>query len=247
MIASVLPPESGWSKLFSLRTEFARKPSLFKNPRTSRQRATAHGPPCFLGSGVGRVLKFGFEPNESWRLDPARGGGRRPPVSASTACSTAVGPKGRPAAGLDGVDGRSRWVERSSVDRRSHHPRPNRSPPGGQRAPTPELPRRRPSPARRRSSTGYGHGRTASSGQRARQANRALTQQSGFVPRRRGRTRRKHQPGSRPARRYGTADPSHLTIGGTEAGVCVETHQTARFRHLAPAAYTPPPWNVSIS
>ena len=176
-----------------------------------------------------------------------RGRTARPPVSASTACSTrwvlaAVRARGGRCRG-----GRTWWdsllrCRRSTITRARTRSTPGR----GQRAPTPN-PRRRPSPAGVGPHRGTGTAGLRLPARRARQANRAL---------RPAIWTRAPAPGP-----HATQAPAGFPAGpSVRDGGHFTPHQRRdrgrRLRrdspdrpipYLAPAAYTPPPWNVSIS
>ena len=158
-----------------------------------------------------------------------------------------LGPRGRPGAGRT-VPRRPDLVGLAPpLPALNHHPRPNQVTPGrGQRAPTPN-PRRRPSPAGVGPHRGTGTAGLRLPARRARQANRAL---------RPAIWTRAPAPGS-----HATQAPAGFPAGpSVRDGGHFTPHQRRdrgrRLRrdspdrpipYLAPAAYTPPPWNVSIS
>ena len=159
-----------------------------------------------------------------------------------------LGPRGRPGAGRRTVSRRPDLVGLAPpLPALNHHPRPNQVTPGrGQRAPTPN-PRRRPSPAGVGPHRGTGTAGLRLPARRARQANRAL---------RPAIWTRAPAPGP-----HATQAPAGFPAGpSVRDGGHFTPHQRRdrgrRLRrdspdrpilYLAPAAYTPPPWNVSIS
>ena len=213
--------------------------------------------PAPFGLGLVRVRRHcaagGSARGESkvWRalvvLFAGRGRTARPPVSGLHCVLDPLGPRGRPGAGRT-VSRRPDLVGLAPpLPALNHHPRPNQVTPGrGQRAPTPN-PRRRPSPAGVGPHRGTGTAGLRLPARRARQANRAL---------RPAIWTRAPAPGP-----HATQAPAGFPAGPSvrDGGHFTPYQRRDRGRrlrrdspdrpilYLAPAAYTPPPWNVSIS
>ena len=203
------------------------------------------GPPSLRGWGVGPRGVEGLEgARRALRGSGADGASAR--VSLHCVLDP-LGPRGRPGAGRT-VSRRPDLVGLAPpLPALNHHPRPNQVTPGrGQRAPTPN-PRRRPSPAGVGPHRGTGTAGLRLPARRARQANRAL---------RPAIWTRAPAPGP-----HATQAPAGFPAGpSVRDGGHFTPHQRRdrgrRLRrdspdrpipYLAPAAYTPPPWNVSIS